>query len=120
MASLHPRPIDLRGDAAVAPESPLASNPAAVSSPAAVLPVQANPANVFASGRILADGLEPAPAIVALTTVAGACPLKGRFASAVLARVVCCAMVRHRLRSRLEEMSHTASPPSAREEARAG
>jgi len=142
--------------------------PEAGSAPATILLVQDNPADVYSTGRILADAFDPPPAIVSLPTVNAACsylrdrqvdivlldlgladqpglessarllheasgtPLvvltelrdqadaevavalgahdylvKGRFTAAVLARSLRYAMERHRLQSRLDEMSLT-------------
>ena len=142
--------------------------PEAGSAPATILLVQDNPADVYSTGRILADAFDPPPAIVSLPTINAACsylrdrqvdivlldlgladqpglessarllheasgtPLvvltelrdqadaevavalgahdylvKGRFTAAVLARSLRYAMERHRLQSRLDEMSLT-------------
>jgi len=133
-----------------------------------VLLVQDNPADVYATGRILADAFQPAPSLVSLATVDAACAylrdhridvvlldlglaevpgveaasrllhevpgtplvvltelrdqaeadaalalgahdhlIKGRVTAAVLARALRYAMERHRLQSRLDEMSLT-------------
>jgi diguanylate cyclase (GGDEF)-like protein len=142
--------------------------PDAGSVPATVLLVQDNPADVYSTGRILANAFDPPPSIVSLATVDAACahlrdhpvdvvlldlglaeapgleassrllheasgtPLvvltelrdqadaevavalgahdflvKGRFTAAILGRALRYAMERHRLQSRLDEMSLT-------------
>ena len=152
------------------PESPLVPNLDAGTSPATVLLIQDNPADVFSTGRILASAFDPAPTVVAIPSLAVACArlrehpadavlldlgladapgieacarlmheapgtpivmladladqpeaeaavglgahdylIKGRFTAAVLGRAVRYAMERHRLQSRLDEMSLTDS-----------
>jgi diguanylate cyclase (GGDEF)-like protein len=54
-------------------ESPLAPDDHSVTAPRSVLLVQDNPADVFATGRILGDAFEPRPSIVSVATVAEAC-----------------------------------------------